>query len=63
MSTEPWEFLAEYFVLIDLVALAVIVSVTLLGGTLSELWCELGRGMKKISGEPPKSCIGIGKGL
>ena len=53
----------EYAILIGLIALAVIVAVRLLGETMSDLWCELGREMKKISGEPPKSCVGKGKGL
>lgn len=62
-TDESGQDLVEYAMLIGLVALAVIAAVVLLGEILSDLWCELGREMKKISGEPPKSCIGKGKGL
>jgi len=57
---ESGQDLAEYAILIGLIALAVIAAVTLLGGTISTVFNSIGTtlsdAMSSAAGDPPTCC-------
>ena len=57
---ESGQDLAEYAVLIGLIAIAVIAAVTLLGGTISNVFNSIGSsladGTLPVPGDPPTCC-------
>ena len=57
---ESGQDLAEYAILIGLIAIAVIVAVRLLGGTISTVFNSIGSsladGTLPVAGDPPTCC-------